>query len=67
MKRKTEDEHASGHLKVTWSQCPNKKCPSRHFSYWDVDFTNDKFWCGTCEIDLRVPCFLKANVVEDDD
>ena len=67
MRRKIGDGHAEGHVKVTWMQCPNKKCPSRTFDFWDVDFVNDKFWCGTCETDLRVPCFLHADSKKDDD
>lgn len=57
--------HDSGHIRVKWMECPNKKCPSRHFSYWDVDFKGARFWCGTCEIRLRTPCFLAGKIDDD--
>lgn len=46
-----------GHIRVTWGKCPNRTCPSREFEYWDVDYEEDVFKCGTCERTLRKPTF----------
>lgn len=49
-----------GHIRVTWQVCPSKVCPSRQFAYFDVDFNEDKFFCGTCLMNFKMPVFEAA-------
>ncbi len=46
-----------GSIRVTWATCPNKKCVSRDFEHWDVEYNEMDFWCGTCETLLMKPIF----------
>jgi len=59
MGRHTHEEGKpyTGCIRVTWATCPNKECASRDFMYWDVEYSKDEFWCGTCELLLQVPIF----------
>ena len=47
----------TGTIHVTWERCPNKKCASRSWPIWDVDFNEEDFKCGTCELPLSRPVF----------
>lgn len=59
MKRKKVDKKKprTGSIRCTWAQCPNKICTSREFAYFDVDYDQDKFFCGTCGYELTHPQF----------
>ncbi|QOR55513.1 MAG: hypothetical protein UMS36scaffold28_3 [Phage 59_13] len=48
----------SGTIRISWAQCPNRECPSRDWDYWEVDFVEDAFSCGTCELSLERPLFF---------
>jgi hypothetical protein len=62
--KKENNGHDSGHIRVTWTLCPNRNCNSHEFEIWDVDFKADRFWCGTCIIELMPPCFFKLKIPE---
>lgn len=54
----------SGSVRVDWSVCPNPDCSSRDMAYWNVDYKEDDFWCGTCESKIGKPIFTAHDKAE---
>lgn len=57
MPKQEDRKPRSGTIRCSWAVCPDNLCSSRDFGYWDIEFEQDEFWCGTCELILQKPIF----------